>query len=125
MAGTVLKTKLQNLELSSKFCVPLGDALQVGLEKRCLVIAGAIPVPRFRTSWTSDNNILKTCYDLRNEEYNRGNTGVTHNMLGNCHPVTSENPTNFCEQIISQITFCSKNYFSKRVSTEILEVLNN
>lgn len=63
---TVLKTKLQNLKHSSKFCVPLVDAFQAGLERRFgqmladpELIAAAILVPKFRTCWTSDDNILK------------------------------------------------------------------
>lgn len=63
---TLLKTKLQNLRLSSKFCVPLVDALQAGLERRFgqmladpELIAAAILVPKFRTCWTSDDYTLK------------------------------------------------------------------
>ncbi|XP_058242359.1 uncharacterized protein LOC131351136 [Hemibagrus wyckioides] len=68
---TVLKTKLQNLKHSSKFCVPLVDALQAGLERRFgqmladpELIAAAILVPKFRTCWTSDDNILKLGLDF-------------------------------------------------------------
>ncbi|XP_041825222.1 uncharacterized protein LOC121655155 isoform X1 [Melanotaenia boesemani] len=64
---TLLKTKLENLRLSSKFCVPLIDALQTGLERRFRemledseLIAAAILVPKFKTCWTSNDNILRT-----------------------------------------------------------------
>ncbi|XP_029900922.1 uncharacterized protein LOC115354630 [Myripristis murdjan] len=68
---TLLKTKLQHIRLSSKFCVPLVDALQAGLERRFgqmladpELIAAAILVPKFRTCWTSDENILKLGLDF-------------------------------------------------------------
>lgn len=63
---TVLKAKLQHLQLSSKFCGPLADALLAGLERRFgqmladpELIAAAILVPKFRTCSKSDDNILK------------------------------------------------------------------
>lgn len=71
---TILKNKLQNLRLSTKFCRPLIDALLKGLEKRFEhvltdpeLIAAAILVPRFKTSWTSDDSTLrlgKCCFFL-------------------------------------------------------------
>lgn len=63
---TLLKAKLQHLRISSKYCGPLVDALQAGLERRFgqmladpELIAAAILVPKFRTCWTSDEGILK------------------------------------------------------------------
>lgn len=63
---TILKNKLQNLRLSSKFCRPLIDALLKGLEKRFEhvltepeLIAAAILVPKFKTRWTSDDYTLR------------------------------------------------------------------
>ncbi|RXN37797.1 transposase [Labeo rohita] len=67
---TLLRTKLQHLHVASKFCQPLIAALISGLEKRfgeMLVdpelIAAAILVPKFKTCWTSDENILKLGFD--------------------------------------------------------------
>lgn len=63
---TLLKEKLQRLHISIKFCGPLVDALLAGLEKRFgemlrdpELIAAAILVPKFKTSWTSDESVLK------------------------------------------------------------------
>ncbi|KAL6491081.1 hypothetical protein MHYP_G00014260 [Metynnis hypsauchen] len=67
---TLLKTKLQQLNVASKFCEPLIAALLSGLEKRFgemltdpELIAAAILVPKFKTCWTSDENILKLGLD--------------------------------------------------------------
>ncbi|KAL6479152.1 hypothetical protein MHYP_G00125850 [Metynnis hypsauchen] len=67
---TLLKTKLQQLNVASKFCEPLIAALLSGLEKRFRemltdpeLIAAAILVPKFKTCWTSDENILKLGLD--------------------------------------------------------------
>ncbi|XDV35100.1 hypothetical protein PO909_005128 [Leuciscus waleckii] len=67
---TLLKTKLQHLHISSKFCRPLIDALLAGLEKRFgqmlkdpELIAAAILVPKFKTCWTSDEQIIKLGLD--------------------------------------------------------------
>ncbi|XP_067283542.1 uncharacterized protein [Pseudorasbora parva] len=67
---TLLKTKLQHLHVTSKFCDPLIAALLSGLEKRFgemladpELIAAAILVPKFKTCWTSDENILKLGLD--------------------------------------------------------------
>ena len=63
---TLLKAKLQHFCISSKFCGPLIDALLAGIEKRFghiladpELIAAAILVPKFKTSWTSEECILK------------------------------------------------------------------
>ena len=63
---TLLRTKLQLLHVAFKFCETLIAALLSGLEKRFRgmladpeLIAAAILVPKFRTCWTSDKNILK------------------------------------------------------------------
>ncbi|XP_060783091.1 uncharacterized protein LOC132890299 [Neoarius graeffei] len=67
---TILKNKLQNLRISSKFCRPLIDALLSGLEKRFEqvltvpeLITAAILVPKFKTSWTSDDYTLRLGLD--------------------------------------------------------------
>ncbi|XP_061578792.1 uncharacterized protein LOC133444918 [Cololabis saira] len=67
---TLLRTKLQHLQVSSKFCEPLIAALVSGLEKRFgemladpELIAAAILVTKFKTCWTSDENILKLGLD--------------------------------------------------------------
>ncbi|KAI4897234.1 hypothetical protein NFI96_030188, partial [Prochilodus magdalenae] len=67
---TLLRTKLQQLKVASRFCEPLIAALLSGLEKRFgkmladpELIAAAILVPKFKTCWTSDENILKLGLD--------------------------------------------------------------
>ncbi|XP_061598239.1 uncharacterized protein LOC133461366 [Cololabis saira] len=67
---TLLRTKLQHLQVTSKFCEPLIAAVVSGLEKRFgemladpELIAAAILVPKFKTCWTSDENILKLGLD--------------------------------------------------------------
>lgn len=63
---TLLRTKLQQLHVTSKYCEPLIAALLSGLEKRFRdmladpeLIAAAILVPKFKTCWTSDEHIIK------------------------------------------------------------------
>lgn len=63
---TLLRTKLQHLHVTSKFCEPLIAALLSGLEKRFgemltdpELIAAAILDPKFKTCWASDENTLK------------------------------------------------------------------
>ena len=77
---TLLRTKLQHLHVTSKFCEPLIAALLSGLEKRFggmladpELIAATILVPKFKTCWTIDENIIK---------------------LGKC--LTSQLPLNLC-----------------------------
>ncbi|KAL3983521.1 oligodendrocyte myelin glycoprotein [Sarotherodon galilaeus] len=61
-----LLEKLRKLESSCKMCRPLVDALRDGIQK-CFgemmkdpeLIAAAILIPRFRTSWTTEESILK------------------------------------------------------------------
>ncbi|GAA6085506.1 E3 SUMO-protein ligase ZBED1-like, partial [Tachysurus ichikawai] len=62
-----LRAKLQRMETTSKLCLPLLQALQEGLDKRFgemmkdpELIAAAILLPRFKTSWTSDTQIIET-----------------------------------------------------------------
>ncbi|XP_039599784.1 uncharacterized protein LOC120522979 [Polypterus senegalus] len=61
-----LQEKLKRLESSCNMCRPLVDALREGIQKRFVdvmkdpeLIAAAILLPRFRTSWTTDESILK------------------------------------------------------------------
>ena len=63
---TLLGSKLHHLRVASKFCEPLIAALLIGLDKRFgemladpELIAAAILVPKFKTCWTSEENILK------------------------------------------------------------------
>lgn len=63
---TTIITKLEKMKPSLRFCKPLVDALLSGLSKRfggmmCdpELIAAAILNPKFKTSWTTDENILK------------------------------------------------------------------
>uniref|UniRef100_A0AAR2KCB7 HAT C-terminal dimerisation domain-containing protein n=1 Tax=Pygocentrus nattereri TaxID=42514 RepID=A0AAR2KCB7_PYGNA len=67
---TLLRTKRQQLNIASKFCEPFIAALLSGLEKRFgemltdpELIVAAILVPKFKTCWTSDENILKLGLD--------------------------------------------------------------
>lgn len=62
----LLISKLDRIRISSRYCKPLVDALQDGLQKRFgdmltepEFIAAAILVPKFKTSWTKDENTLK------------------------------------------------------------------
>ena len=79
-AITLLRTKLLQLQVASKICDLLIGALLAGLENRFgqmladpELIAAAILVPKFKTCWTSDENVLK---------------------LGKC--LTSQFPLNMC-----------------------------
>ena len=63
---TLLTVKLDRLRTSSKFCQPLITALQEGIQRRFgdmladpELIAAAILLPKFRTSWTSNEDLLK------------------------------------------------------------------
>ena len=63
---TLLTVKLDRLKTSSKFCQPLITALQEGIQRRFgdmladpELIAAAILLPKFRTSWTSNEDLLK------------------------------------------------------------------
>ncbi|KAJ3605478.1 hypothetical protein NHX12_027524 [Muraenolepis orangiensis] len=62
----LLISKLDRIRNSSRYCKPLVDALQDGLQRRFgdmltepEFIAAAIFVPKFKTSWTKDENTLK------------------------------------------------------------------
>ncbi|KAG5840883.1 hypothetical protein ANANG_G00193410 [Anguilla anguilla] len=66
----LLISKLDRIWINSKYCKPLVDALQNGLQKRFgdmltepELIAAAILVPKFETSWTTDESILKKGLD--------------------------------------------------------------
>lgn len=61
-----LSLKLQRLHHSLRYCDPLVDALQQGIQTRFKhmfedpeIIAAAILLPKFRTSWTNDETIIK------------------------------------------------------------------
>ncbi|XP_058601183.1 uncharacterized protein LOC131520737 isoform X2 [Onychostoma macrolepis] len=63
---TTLITKLEKTRASLRFCKPLVDALLDGLTKRFgnmmsdpELVAAAIIHPKFKTSWTSDEDILR------------------------------------------------------------------
>lgn len=62
----LLIAKLNKIRSGCRYCKPLVDAVQEGLQQRfadMLVepefIAAAILVPKFKTSWTSDENLIK------------------------------------------------------------------
>ncbi|XP_052463040.1 uncharacterized protein LOC128020264 [Carassius gibelio] len=69
-----LRDKLKRLESSCKMCTSLVHTLQQGIQKRFgdimkepELIAAAILLPRFRTSWTTEENILNAGLDyIRN-----------------------------------------------------------
>nr|AFC96943.1 putative transposase [Carassius auratus] len=65
-----LSLKLQRLHHSLRYCDPLVDALQQGIQTRFKhmfedpeIIAAAILLPKFRTSWTNDETIIKRGMD--------------------------------------------------------------
>ncbi|XP_061750887.1 uncharacterized protein LOC133549465 [Nerophis ophidion] len=65
-----LQNKLKKLESSCKVCRPLIDVLQEGIQKRFgemmkqpELIAAAILLSKFRTSWTTDDSILNDGLD--------------------------------------------------------------
>ncbi|KAL7879801.1 hypothetical protein SRHO_G00020550 [Serrasalmus rhombeus] len=67
---TLLISKLDQIRITSRYCKPLSDALKEGLQQRfrdTLVepefIAAAVLIPKFKTSWTSDENIVKLGLD--------------------------------------------------------------
>ncbi|XP_058244010.1 uncharacterized protein LOC131352118 [Hemibagrus wyckioides] len=67
---TLFILKLDRIRISSRYCKPLVDAIQGGLQQRfgnMLVepefIAAAILVPKIKTSWTSDEHIVKLGLD--------------------------------------------------------------
>ncbi|KAL6478136.1 hypothetical protein MHYP_G00139710 [Metynnis hypsauchen] len=62
---TLLITKLDKIRITSRYCKPLVDAVQEGLQHRfadMLVepefIAAAILAPKFKTSWTCDEDLI-------------------------------------------------------------------
>ncbi|ROL47029.1 hypothetical protein DPX16_20681 [Anabarilius grahami] len=69
-----LRDKLKRLESSCKMCTSLVHTLKQGIQKRFgdvmkepELIAAAILLPRFRTSWTTEENIVNTGLDyIRN-----------------------------------------------------------
>ncbi|XP_016302594.1 uncharacterized protein LOC107655821 [Sinocyclocheilus anshuiensis] len=67
---TLLISKLDRIRITSRYCKLLVDAIQEGLQQRfgnMLVepefIAAAILVPKFKTSWTTDEHIVKLGLD--------------------------------------------------------------
>lgn len=69
---TLLNVKLDRLKTSSRFCQPLITALQEGIQRRFgdmlsdpELVAAAILLPKFRTSWTSNADLLKSGKSLR------------------------------------------------------------
>lgn len=67
---TLLNVKLDCLKTSSRFCQPLITALQEGIQRRFgdmlsdpELVAAAILLPKFRTSWTSNADLLKSGMD--------------------------------------------------------------
>ncbi|XP_022606605.1 uncharacterized protein LOC111225846 [Seriola dumerili] len=71
---TTLIAKLERARVSLRFCKPLVDALLDGRKKTFgkmmsdpELVAAAILLPKFKTSWTSDEDVLKQglCYIKR------------------------------------------------------------
>ncbi|XP_049452281.1 uncharacterized protein LOC125900979 [Epinephelus fuscoguttatus] len=61
-----LEAKLERLEVSYKLCLPLIKAIQVGVQKRFggmmgdpELIAAAILLPKFKTTWTEKANVIE------------------------------------------------------------------
>ncbi|XP_041700915.1 uncharacterized protein LOC121537326 [Coregonus clupeaformis] len=66
----LLITKLDRFKLSLRYCKPLVDALQLGLKKRFShmfhdpeLIAAAILLPKFKTTWTKDDATIRMGMD--------------------------------------------------------------
>ncbi|KAK3513673.1 hypothetical protein QTP70_028793, partial [Hemibagrus guttatus] len=66
----LLTTKLECVKLPLKYCKPLVGALLVGIENRFghmfgdpELIAASILLPKFRTTWTKDNAIIRMGMD--------------------------------------------------------------
>lgn len=62
----LLKIKLNRIKLPLKYCKPLVDALQVGIENHFgpmmedpELVAAAILLPKFRTNWTQEDETIK------------------------------------------------------------------
>ncbi|KAL2079874.1 hypothetical protein ACEWY4_023667 [Coilia grayii] len=67
---TLLITKLDNIRINCRYCKPLVDAAQESLQHRFAdmllepeFIAAAILVSKFKTLWTSEENIIKLGMD--------------------------------------------------------------
>ncbi|XP_073709424.1 zinc finger BED domain-containing protein 4-like [Misgurnus anguillicaudatus] len=80
---TTLTTKLEKTRPSLRFCKPLVDALLEGLRKRFEsmmsepeLIAAAILVPRFKTSWTSNDTVLQLGLSYIKEHLSEHNEGL-------------------------------------------------
>ncbi|KAM8721904.1 uncharacterized protein AB9X84_004672 isoform 2-T3 [Acanthopagrus schlegelii] len=70
----LLTAKLDRVKLTVKYCRPLVDALQAGLKTRfghmtqdLELIAAAILLPKFRTSWTKDDATIRMGVDYIRE----------------------------------------------------------
>lgn len=62
----LLQIKLDKVKLQLKYCRPLVDSLQSGIQNRFLhmfkdaeLVAAAILLPKFRTTWTKDDATIK------------------------------------------------------------------
>lgn len=62
----LLQVKLDKVKLQLKYCRPLVDALQSGIQNRfghmfmdAELVAAAILLPKFRTTWTKDDATIK------------------------------------------------------------------
>lgn len=63
---TLLTAKLEKAKVPLKYCKPLVEALQVGIEKRFghmsrdpELVAAAVLLPKFRTTWTEDDATIR------------------------------------------------------------------
>ncbi|XP_027886159.1 uncharacterized protein LOC114152462 [Xiphophorus couchianus] len=66
----LLQIKLDKVKLQLKYCRPLVDSLQSGIQNRFLhmfkdaeLVAAAILLPKFRTTWTKDDATIKMGID--------------------------------------------------------------
>ncbi|CAM4574344.1 unnamed protein product [Leuciscus chuanchicus] len=78
---TLLINKLERIHINSRYCKPLVDAVLEGLQKRFKdmmaepeFIAAAILLPKFKTAWTSDENLLNLVAQKEPQTSSAGHT---------------------------------------------------
>ncbi|XP_042578424.1 uncharacterized protein LOC122137070 [Cyprinus carpio] len=96
-----LSLKLMRIRQSLRYCGPLVDALQQGIQtqfKRMFedpeIIAAAILLPKFRTSWTNDETIIKQGIRLHLEPLHHtkelANSSSDEDFFASLKPTTYE-----------------------------------
>ncbi|XP_060798037.1 uncharacterized protein LOC132900019 [Neoarius graeffei] len=86
---TILTEKLNRLQASSKFCQPLVVTLQDGIQRRFSdmladpeLIAASILLPKFRSSWTRNEDLLKLGMDYIKTHMESYTATSTPNLSG-------------------------------------------